>query len=401
MKNTAALSAQIPDKITEILDEIIAIRRDFHAHPELSGQEERTAAKVSEYLTAWGIPHETGVAGHGIVGLIGSKGSHTVALRADMDALPIQEMNDIPYRSLNSGVMHACGHDIHTAVLLGAAKILKSMENELPGRVKLLFQPAEETVGGAESMIQAGCLENPKVDAVLGLHVEPRVLAGAVEFRRGAMNAASDPFVITVKGVSSHGARPEDGVDAVLAASQIVCSLQSFVSRNIAAADAAVVTVGKFQAGTASNIIASEATLTGIIRTLDPAVRDRARKRVEEIACLTAQAYGAAATVEYVESNPPLINDDDIETIMEETAAKMLSPEQICFRPTCSMGAEDFAYFCEAVKSTYYNIGTKTNPQDPTISLHNGHYCPDERCIRVGILMQCAGALSVLEHCGD
>lgn len=387
----------VESQVAAILDEIIAIRRDFHAHPELSEQEERTEAKISEYLTAWGIPHETGVAGHGVVGLIRGKGPHTVAIRGDIDALPIQEKNDVPYRSQNPGVMHACGHDIHTAVLLGTAKLLKAMEDELPGTVKLLFQPAEETVGGALPMIKAGCLEHPRVDAVIGLHVEPDIITGGLEFRRGSMNAASNEFTITVEGVSSHGARPHNGVDSILAASQIVNALQSVSSRNVAATDPVIVTVGQLNAGTAPNVLAGEAVMKGMIRTLNPATRALAVRRVEELAKLTAEAYGAKARVDFIESYPALINNDEIEDILERTAAQYFAPEQIFFRPESSMGAEDFSYFCDAVKGAYFNIGTKTSPDAPTVALHNEFYCPDEGCIRAGITMEYAGALAILD----
>ncbi len=389
-------------QVDAVLGEIIAIRRDLHAHPELSQQEVRTSAKISEYLTEWQIPHRTEVAGHGIVGLIGGKisrrsGGPVIAVRADMDALPIQEKNDVPYRSLNEGVMHACGHDIHTAVLLGATKILKGMEDELPGTVKLLFQPAEETVGGALPMIRAGCLKDPDVNAVIGLHVDPDIPAGHLEFCRGSMNAASNEFTITVTGVSCHGAHPHNGVDAILAASQVVNALQSVAARSVAATDAAVVTVGLFQAGTAPNVLAGKAVLKGIVRTLDPATRSLAVRRVAEIAEATAAAYGAAAQVDFTESYPALINDDQVETILEGAAASFFDREQIHFQPQPSMGAEDFSYFCSAVKGAYFNIGTRSLPEGPSAPLHSEYYCPDERCISAGILMEIAGVLALME----
>ena len=398
------------EQVDAILDEVIAIRRDFHAHPELSQQEVRTCAKISEYLAEWEIPHVTEVAGHGVVGLIAGaeprtapaktedrSGGPVIAIRADIDALPIQEKNNVPYRSLYEGVMHACGHDIHTAVLLGTAKILKGMERELPGTVKLIFQPAEETVGGALPMIRAGCLKNPVVDAVIGLHVEPEIPAGHLEFRRGSMNAASNEFTITVTGASSHGARPHNGVDAILAASQIVNALQSIASRSVAATDAAVVTVGLLQAGTAPNVLAGEAVMKGIVRTLNPTTRALAVRRVEEIAEATAAAYGASAQVDFTESYPALINDDDVEEILERAALTIFEREQVHFRSEPSMGAEDFSYFCSAVKGAYFNIGTKSSPEAPSAPLHSEYYCPDERCIRTGILMELAGALALMK----
>lgn len=383
-------------QVSEILEEIISIRRDLHAHPELSQQEARTEEKICQYLSAWNIPHQRGIAGHGVIGLIGSRGP-CVAIRADMDALPIQEKTGLPYCSKTPGVMHACGHDIHMAALLGTAKLLKAIEPGLCGQVKLLFQPAEETVGGALPMMKAGCLKHPDVDAVIGLHVTPQLPSGSVEFCHGRMNAASNEFTITVTGASSHGARPHQGADALLAASQIVCALQSISSRSVAATDPVIVTAGQLHCGFAPNVIAEQAVLRGIIRTTNPSTRSLVVRRVDEIARLTAQAYNTVARVDFVESYPSLINDDFVEDILEETAKRHFSQNQIFFQKECSMGAEDFSYFCNAVRGAYFNIGTLKSPDTPFVPLHNGSFSPHEDCIRAGILMEYTGVLALLE----
>ena len=267
----------IKKRIDEIYDEIVEIRRDLHMHPELSQNEVRAAEKISAYLQGLDIDYRCNVAGNGIVAWIEGKKKceikkqfRGVGIRADIDALPVNEMCDIDFKSVNEGVMHACGHDVHTAVMLGSAKILKEMENEFCGAVKFFFQPAEETVGGAERMIKEGCLRNPDVDAVIGLHVAPLVASGDIEFCRGKMNAASTEFEILVHGQSCHGAHPDDGVDPIVVASHIVTGLQSIISRNLSPANPGVITVGKFHSGTANNIIPETAVLSGIIRATAP-----------------------------------------------------------------------------------------------------------------------------------
>ena len=272
-----AVEERVKHLIAEIFKEVVEIRRDFHMHPELSEHEERTMRKISEYLTAWNISHQTNIGGHGVVGMIEGKARSAtgrkydaVGLRADIDALPIQEEVDCAFRSVHAGVMHACGHDIHTAMLLGTAKILKALEDQFSGTVKLFFQPAEETVGGAAQMIRDGCMEAPVVGAVLAFHVAPYLPTGTIEFCRGKMNAATCDLSIKVEGISCHGAHPEGGVDAIVVGAQIVTALQSIISRNLSPTNAGIITVGQFHAGVKDNVIAGSAKLTGTLRALDP-----------------------------------------------------------------------------------------------------------------------------------
>lgn len=391
--------------IEEIFEEIVSIRRDIHQHPELSEHEERTEKLISSYLEQWGIPHVTGVGGHGVVGVIQGKGDprtapkyEAVGIRADIDALPIQEANThLPFCSQNPGVMHACGHDIHTSMLLGTAKILKSMENEFSGAVKLFFQPAEETVGGADQMIKDGCMENPKVEAVLGFHVAPTVPSGNIQFCKGKMNAATCDLLIDVEGVSCHGAHPEGGVDAIVAASQIVTALQSIPSRNLAPTNAGIITIGTFNAGTKANIVAGRADLKGTIRALDMETMTTLKKRSKTIAEGVAAGYGAVAHVTQIDGYPPLINSQELFEKIEPMAEHLVGRDKISYMNDPSLGADDFAFFCQACDSLYMNIGTNRGTEEYEQVLHNEHFDPDENAMKNGMLMEIMGALTLLE----
>lgn len=384
--------------IEEIYPEILEIRRDFHQYPELSEKETRTQGKICDYLKQWGIPYAT-IADTGVVAnLTGTgKDGKTVAIRADIDALPIEEINDVPYKSKNLGIMHACGHDIHTAILLGTAKVLKSMEKDLLGNAKFLFQPAEETIGGAKRLIEEGCLENPPVSAVIGLHVSPQIPVGCVELKRGPQSAASNEFTVVVKGKPSHGASPEKGVDALLVACQMVSDLQSIVSRNIGATNSVVVTVGQLNAGTKNNIIAGEATFHGIIRTLNGDTMDFVKKRLKEFVENMAKAHGTVAEVSFVESYPAVINDDGVQDVLEKVARENFTKEQIRFMEFPTMGAEDFSYFCESSKGGFFNIGTGKIDQSDPEPIHSNAFDPDEESIKVGILMEVQAVLELLK----
>ena len=351
--------------VEAVYAEVVALRREIHKHPELSKQEEHTMTLVSDYLKGLNIPHTCNVGGYGIVATIGDpNATFAVGIRADMDALPIQEKNTVPYASQVPGVMHACGHDMHTAALMGTAKVLKGMESELKGAIKLFFQPAEEKGGGAKPMIEAGCLENPPVRRVFGLHVTPDLPTGHVSLMAGRMNAASTGFTITIHGMACHGARPQRGADAIVAAGSVLSGLQSIISRSLAPTNPAVVTVGTIHGGTKSNIIASEVEMTGTIRTLDFETRELVKKRVREIVENAAAAHGATATVEITDGYPPLITD--IAT--------------------------------NAVPGTMFRLGTAGEGNGHPQLLHNEWFCPDETCLKNGILLEVLGALTFLEE---
>ena len=293
-----------------LYDELVAIRRDLHMHPELGFQEVRTARIVATKLNELGYEVLTGVGKTGVVGLLagGQPGERTVLLRFDMDALPIQEANDVPYRSQTPGVMHACGHDGHVAVGIGVATLLARQRDRLPGTVKLMFQPAEEGLGGANAMIQDGVLSNPSVDIALGLHVSSNFPTGTAVVRSGAMMAAADKLHILVRGRGGHAAHPEQTTDAVLVAAQSVVALQTIVARNLDPEHFGVITVGSFHAGEAGNVIAETAELRGSIRSFEPEVRELLHRRIQEVATGVAAALGASAEVTITRGVDPTVN---------------------------------------------------------------------------------------------
>jgi len=397
------VNMDIKIRVDQIFNEIVEIRRNLHANPELSEYETETAQTISKILSSYKIDHKCGFAGNGIIGIIEGKGKIrnnqkflTVGIRADIDALPVDEIADIPFKSTKPGIMHACGHDIHTAILLGTAKILKEMEDDIPGTVKLFFEPAEETIGGAEKMIEEGCLENPKVDAVIGLHITPDIEAGKIQLRRGKMNAASTEFEITIEGVEAHGAHPEGGIDSIFVASNLVCVLQSIITRNMAPTNPGIITIGKISGGSKNNVIAKETTLYGIIRAMDKNNKEFIENRVKKLSEDLASGFNAKAKVIFQNGYPALINDDEIGDIIESTAAKILKKENVCFLEEPSLGSDDFAYFSEKTKSFYFNIGCLKKDSKNHQSLHSGFLVPDEECIRTGMLMEIFGVLEIL-----
>lgn len=397
----------ISEKIEEIYEEIVDLRRYFHQNPELSEFEFKTAQKICETLDSYGIEYQKNIAGNGIIGTIyGTKASQgssfdCVAIRADMDALPINELVDVPYKSTVSGVMHACGHDIHTAIMLGSAKILGSIREQFSGCIKLFFQPAEESIGGANRMIATGCMENPHVDAVIGLHVNPMLYSGTVEFCPGKMNAASTEFEIVVRGKACHGAHPDNGIDSILVASQIINSLQSIISRNLDPANPGLISVGQFHSGNRNNIIPRDAVISGIIRALDQDTQKLIKQNLIRVAKNTAEAFGAESDIFFEDSYPTLINDDLIQNIIQNTAFKNIQKSNIYFMEKPSMGSEDFSYFSNASKALFFNIGCKGKHDTSIQALHSEYFCPDENCIKTGILMEVLGVLDILDFKGE
>lgn len=387
----------IKKRVDELFDELVEIRRDFHKYPELSEHEYRTRDRICQYLDSWGIQYEKGLADTGVMAIIrGKEGGKTVAARADIDALPITEVNDLDFRSVNEGVMHACGHDIHTTIHLGVARIFKEMEDEFQGNVKIFFQPAEETVGGAKRMIEEGCLENPHVDYILALHIAPYLEAGQVELKYGKLNAATNEFTIRVTGKSGHAAYPEESVDPIVIAAHIITGLQSLVSRNISPLNSVVLTLGQIHGGVKNNVIAGEVTMSGTLRTLDPDTRVYAKNRIKEIVENTAKAHGAQARVDFEEGYEALINDDEVVDQLKETATRLLGEDKVSFKEHPSMGADDFAFFCKEVKGAYYNLGCGNKEKGWTAPIHSEKFIADEESIRVGTLLQIESLLELL-----
>ena len=388
------------DKIKTLVDaaapKSIAIRRSIHQDPELSEQEVQTSARIRSELDHLGIPYRSEIAGHGIKAVIeGRSSEQAIAIRADMDALPICERVEVPFRSQNDGVMHACGHDIHTSVLLGTASVLKALQEDLPQSVVCLFEPAEETRGGAKYMIEDGCLEEPHVASTIGLHIEPSVDVGKLEFIPGCMNAASTMFTVTVKGKSCHGASPFTGIDPLLPACTMVSSLQSIITRHIHPVDAALITVGSFHSGTAGNIIPDETVFTGIIRVLDMENREFIKKQLAELCDNIAKAYGASCIVDYTDSYPTLINNQELLDTVSEICREKIGDEHVIINPKSSLGADDFAYFCHAGKGLYFNLGCHT-PGTPQQALHSAILNPDEDCIHTGILAEVLAVFKIM-----
>ena len=364
-------------------------------NPELSQHEIRTQAKIMSYLKSWGIECEA-CAGTGVVGTIRGREGKTVGIRADIDALPIKEKCNLPHCSKNYGVMHACGHDAHAAVLLGAAKILKEMEKDLKGNVKLFFQPAEETVGGALRMVKEGCMKNPDVDYVIGLHVQPYVEAGMVELKYGKLNAASDEMKITVKGRHAHGAYPDKGIDAIMIAGHVITALQSLVSRNISPLNSAVLTLGKISGGVKENVIADEVIISGILRTLDDDTRKFAKQKIYEIVLNVAKAFGGEGRADFVEGYDALINNDEVVDVIKDTAENKLGKEKIIFKEFPSLGVEDFSYFADQCKGAFFHLGCGNKEKGITAPIHNEYFDIDEECLKTGIYLQVENVLALL-----
>jgi amidohydrolase len=388
----------IREKIQSMGPWLTEIRRDFHMYPELGNREFRTSKKIQEILKDLGISVTVYPDSTCVIGLIkGGKEGKTVAIRADMDALPIREKNDTPYRSKNEGIMHACGHDVHVAVLLGVARYFAENRDSLKGNIKLLFQPAEESTGGAEKMIELGCLKNPDVDAVIGLHVSTAHRTGTVALKEGTMNAASDDVFITVRGKSSHGAYPQLGTDAITVSAQIVTALQTVVSREISPLDSAVLTFGVIRGGTASNIIADKVELIGTLRTVDQGTREKAKERIEKMAKGIAEGMGATAEIAFHKGYDMLVNDPDITAVIKAAAKEVIGEENISQKEQISLGVEDFGYFAKAVKGAFYYLGCGNPDKGICAPGHNEYFDVDEDCLPIGVMMQVNTALKLLE----
>jgi hippurate hydrolase len=379
----------------KITDELIQIRRTIHQNPELGFEEFETAKLVSEALDKMGILQRTGVGGTGVIGIIeGANPGKTIAIRADLDALPIDEQSGVSFASKVPGKMHACGHDAHTSIALGTAMVLNQMKDQLKGRVKLIFQPNEEGLGGAKAMIEDGVLEDPAIDIILGYHNWPLLEAGKVGYQGGAVFAASDFFDVTLKGVSGHAAHPHTTVDTIAAAAFFITQLQTIVSREIAPVDPTVVSVGKIEGGTARNIIAGEVCLSGGIRGQSTEVM----KRVEETMRRLLDGIKAGMRVDYEldyrVAVPVLRNDLEVLDQVLVSARKILGEENVEALDYSSMGSEDLAFFTERLPSAHLRIGSKIDGLDTM--LHKANYDCNEEAIPTGVRAISQAALDLL-----
>lgn len=377
--------------LADFSQELIAIRRRLHQLAELATTEYETGAYLCQLLERFGISFQYPVAETGIVAVIPGKGSRPVsraapciALRADMDALPIFEDPGRPGASLHPGVMHACGHDAHMAIALAAARYFKLHEADFCGCVKVFFQPAEETIGGAKPMIEAGCMENPKVDYVLGLHVAPYLETGSIEMRYDNMYAASDEVHIALHGKSSHGAYPQDGVDAIVMAASLVSSLQTVVSRSIPPAEPCVLSFGLIRGGSAHNVLADTVELTGALRTVTPDIRTNVKEQIARQVQSVAATYGGTGTCVFVPGYDALINTNELVDLLREVSVPLLGREHVLWKSAPGMGVEDFSFFLQKAPGVFFHLGCGSREKGITAPLHSPGFAIDEDCLAVG-----------------
>ena len=374
---------------------VIDLRREFHSHPETGWNEVETSKRIKRELGKLGIPFVP-IAGTGVLGAIsGERDGKTVALRADMDALEIQEDNDVSYRSRNDGICHACGHDAHMAMLLGAARILNALKEEINGTVRLIFQPAEEALNGALTVIEEGGLDG--VDGIFGMHVLGLMPAGRVSVGSGAKMASADRFKITVRGKSGHGAVPDESVDAVVAASAIVMSLQSIVSREMNPREPVVVSMGTFHAGARFNIIAGTAELEGTTRCFDKEIGERLPGIIERVVSNTADAYRAEAELEYISAVPPTVNDPRCANRAESVVEQAFGRDVLLDEPP-SMVSEDFSYFAEKVPGVYVFLGGMNEEKDAFYANHHERFNIDEDALEIGTILNAQYAIDFLKE---
>lgn len=377
-------------------------RMEIHRNPELSYQEARTASLVADVLKGLGMEVHTGVGGHGVVGILKGRGpGRCIGLRADMDALSIQENTGLPWSSEVDGVMHACGHDAHTAVLLGVAHVLSEMSGNFDGIIKFVFQPAEENspTGGAPFMIKDGVLDNPKVDAMLGLHVWPTLKTGTIGLQPGSVSAASDRLGIVVHGKACHASMPDMGVDAVVVGSAVVMALQTILSRSVSASDRAVLTLGTVKGGDRYNIVADKVTYDGTVRTFDPAVRKSMERLIKRTSEGVAQSLGGMAEVNYSHGYPSAVNDPEITSVAQRAVVEVLGEQGLLTDLPVHPGGEDFAFFAEKVPSAFAWLGCcpEDLPFEDMPPLHNEKFLPDEKSLSIGVRFMVAGALEMLK----
>ena len=389
----------IKKKNKEIFALLLDIRHHLHKHPELSFQEKETARYISTLLSDWGIEHQAGVGGHGIVGLIkgNNPDSKTIALRADTDALPIVEQNRVAYKSINTGVMHACGHDVHTTCLLGTAKMLQELRNEFEGTVKLIFQPAEEVLpGGAKLMIAEGVLENPVPQIITGQHVFPEMEVGKVGFKTGYYMASSDEINLYVRGNGGHAAIPNRSDDTVLAAAQVIVALQKIASRNAPPAIPTVLSFGKIIGNGLHNVFPVEVAIHGTFRTFSEEWRAEAHQLITETAQLTAKAFGVECDVVIDKGYPAVFNNEPATLYAKEAAIEYLGKESVVDLDI-RMTAEDFGRFAQTVPGCFYRLGTANEEKGITSNLHTPTFDVDEQSIEIGTGVMTWLALKQLE----
>jgi len=383
--NSVNLS-QIRLDIRSMQPQLVNWRRQLHQRPELGFQEQITSEFIAQKLQEWGIEHQTGIAKTGIVATIsGNRPGPVLAIRADMDALPIQEENDVPYRSLHEGKMHACGHDGHTAIALGTAYYLSQHPEDFSGTVKIIFQPAEEGPGGAKPMIEEGVLSNPEVEAIIGLHLWNNLPVGTVGVRSGSLMAAVELFRCTILGKGGHGAMPHQTVDSVLVSAQIINALQTIIARNVNPLESAVVTVGELHAGKVYNVIADTARMSGTVRYFNPELEGYFGKRIEQLVAGICQSHGASYDLNYWRLYPPVINDAKIAELVRSVAIDVVETP-VGIVPECqTMASEDMSFFLEAVPGCYFFLGSANSAAGLAYPHHHPRFNFDETALGMGV----------------
>jgi amidohydrolase len=382
--NVKTKHSAIYDAITRNFEKIVSIRRDFRRHPELAFEEKRTASIVASYLRQWGYEVQEHVGGTGVVGILkGKQSGKVIGLRADMDALPMPDEISAAYKSVHDGIAHTCGHDVHTANLLGVAKVFSEIGLE-KGTLKLIFQPAEEIGKGAKAMIDDGVLENPKVDFMAGLHVAPTLNVGEFSLTNAEYSCgAVDIFELVVEGKGGHAAHPHLAVDAVMISAQILVALQQIASRQVDPLKPVVLSVGQINGGTKGTILPNTVTMNGTVRTLDPSVRDQVPVSMEKIATQIAEAYGGKARMDYQRVTPSIKMDESSRAVISELIVDLFGKDSFKW-VNPSMGGEDFAYFSELVPSVFFRLGTKSN-DETAYGNHHPKFNVDEQALRYGM----------------
>lgn len=375
------------DNEKELIEWLIATRREFHMHPELSHEEWKTTERIKEVLHGLNIEVNDLQGITGVVGLIRGKGrGKTIALRADIDALPIQELNEVAYKSQHDGIMHACGHDVHTTIMLGVAKYLQEsgISKKLRGNVKLLFQAAEEKGTGARQMIALGVLENPKVHKVFACHVSPDLPVGTIGINKTQSHASADWFTLCIKGKGAHGARPSEGIDPIVAGAYFITAVQSIISRNVPPTDIAVITVGRFAAGSAPNVIPEEARLEGTIRAFRDDIRDQVIERLQEIIHGIEGSFRVSCHFDFHEGMPACINDEHVSAFLYDVASHVLGSDEVTYMPPVT-GSEDFALFALERPSAIIRLGCGNSEKGLVHPLHSPHFDVDEEVLVIGV----------------
>lgn len=377
---------KVNEIIQSICPQLVSDRRYFHTHPELSFQELNTMNYICNRLDDLGISYQKEISKTGVLAEIQGKGpGKCLLIRADMDALELDEKGDAPYKSQNTGVMHACGHDAHTAILLNTCQVLYSLRDEWNGTIKFVFQPGEETTGGAQPMIDYGILENPKVDVCVALHMDTDLNTGTVRVKKGAMYASPDDFRIIINGKGGHGAEPQNAIDPIVIASQIITQLQTIVSRGMDPFDEAVVSVCSIHGGHATNVIPDTVEMLGTARSFSNEMRNELSERIHSIVKNTCDSYGAGYEYQFIKLFPPLINDDAVAQKLYESSVRCLGEENCIYGGRATMAGEDFAYFSQERPSALFKLGCRNEEKKIVAPLHNPYFDIDENALEYGV----------------